>query len=495
MHPNPLRRDQRSPPAATAGGCRPWSMVLLVAALSACGGADPSPAGPPPAAVNQTPIAVPGTAQNVLVGTQVRLDGRASRDADGDPLAYQWTLSARPAGSAAALVDAVSAAPTFTTDAAGAYVATLVVDDGRARSAAATVTVTAAAANAAPVADAGAAQNVVTGAQVTLSGAASSDANGDRLAYAWTLTERPAGSAAVLAGADSAASRFTADMAGRYTATLVVDDGLLRSAESRVAITAAPAALAATATPASADFGIVPVGSSSARVFTIVNTGNGLLSFRPGYPATDGGVWSMGARSCTGTLAPGARCTVAVVFTPNSAQAYTGSVDFLFNELASGQGSPRSSLAGTGSGAVTLSASASPALADFGIVPIGTQASRVFTVRNIGSATLSFKPGYPTTDGGAWSLGGRSCTGTLAAGASCTVTVNFDPNQAQTYSGSVYFYFNELQVGQGNPLSGLTGVGSGVTSLSATLSPSSADFGDVAIGQDSVGADLTGRGR
>jgi hypothetical protein len=474
------------PAARTAVRRRPFAAALIVALLAttvACGGGGAPDAGEaPPPVVNQAPLADAGAAQSVRVGAAVALDGRASTDANGDPLTYLWTLTARPPGSAAALAGATSAAPTFTADAAGPYVATLVVNDGRLNSAAATVVVTAAQANAAPVARAGSDQNVVTGTRVVLSGAASSDADGDALGYLWTLTARPAGSAAVLAGAESAAPVFTADVAGRYVATLVVDDGQQRSAAATVTVTAAPAALAATVTPTIADFGTVPIGSASTRIFTLRNTGNGTLSFAPGSPATDGGVWSLGGRSCTGTLAAGASCTVEVRFTPNSAQVYTGGVEFLFNEIPTGQGSPRAGLTGTGAGPVTLSASASPALADFGLVPIGLRAARVFTIHNNGSDTLSFKPGYPTTDGGVWSIGGRSCLGTLAPGARCTVTVNFDPNNAQTYTGAVYFYFNELQVGQGNPIASVTGIGTGPVSLGASLTPLAADFGDMPIG-------------
>lgn len=80
-------------------------------------------------------------------------------------------------------------------------------------------------ANTPPVASAGSAQNVVLDAAVTLDGSASSDVNGDALGYAWSLTARPAGSTAVLTGATSAKATFSPDVAGTYTATLVVLDG------------------------------------------------------------------------------------------------------------------------------------------------------------------------------------------------------------------------------------------------------------------------------
>jgi len=123
--------------------------MLLIAG---CGGGDGDGDGPAsPTLANATPVASAGTAQNVLTNTVVTLNGSASTDANSDPLTYAWTLTSRPAGSTATLTGATSAAPTFTADAAGTYVASLVVDDGLVRSAASTVTVTATVANPNPL--------------------------------------------------------------------------------------------------------------------------------------------------------------------------------------------------------------------------------------------------------------------------------------------------------------------------------------------------------
>jgi hypothetical protein len=80
-------------------------------------------------------------------------------------------------------------------------------------------------ANTPPVANAGAAQTVNVHNVVAVDGSKSADANGDALSYAWTLTEKPAGSAVTLANATAPKASFTPDVAGVYTATLVVNDG------------------------------------------------------------------------------------------------------------------------------------------------------------------------------------------------------------------------------------------------------------------------------
>jgi pyrimidine deaminase RibD-like protein len=66
----------------------------------------------------------------VLAGAAVTLDGSGSADADGDPLAFRWSLLSRPSGSIAVLSDPTAAGPGFVADLAGLYVAQLVVDDG-----------------------------------------------------------------------------------------------------------------------------------------------------------------------------------------------------------------------------------------------------------------------------------------------------------------------------------------------------------------------------
>jgi len=189
---------------------------------------------------NAAPVANAGVAQNVVAGSVVSLDGSASSDANSDPLTYAWTLTSKPAGSTAALSSATSAKPTFTADVAGTYVGTLTVNDGKVNSTVVTITTTSSAANAAPVANAGVEQRAVIGLTVALDGSASSDANSDALTYAWTFTSKPSGSSAVLSSATSAKPTFTADMAGMYVVSLVVNDGKLSSTSVTNTVTAVP---------------------------------------------------------------------------------------------------------------------------------------------------------------------------------------------------------------------------------------------------------------
>jgi len=203
------------------------------------GVADSSSSGVTDGAANTAPVASAGADLGVLVGSLATLDGSGSSDANGDSLTYSWAFVSRPAGSSASLSGANTVSPSFTPDVAGPYVVSLTVNDGKVSSAADTVTVNAAVGNAAPVANAGADQNVNVGASVELDGSGSSDANGDTLSYTWAFVSTPVGSSASLSGSSTVKPTFTADIAGDYVVRLTVNDGTVDSASDSVTVNAA----------------------------------------------------------------------------------------------------------------------------------------------------------------------------------------------------------------------------------------------------------------
>ncbi len=184
--------------------------------------------------INSAPVARPGANRSVALGAQVVLDGSASTDVDGDPLSFAWSILSRPAGSSAALSSATVVNPNFVADKPGNYVVQLIVNDGLVNSPAATVTI--GTDNAAPVANAGPDQTVALGAKVLLDGRSSLDPEGSPLAYAWSLTSRPAGSTAALDNTSLSSPSFTADKPGNYVAQLIVNDGSLSSAPDTVVV-------------------------------------------------------------------------------------------------------------------------------------------------------------------------------------------------------------------------------------------------------------------
>jgi hypothetical protein len=259
-------------------------VAVALAALTAC------------ATEVKAPTASVVASLSINTGAVAQLDGSASSDPAGRTLSYDWSFTAIPAGSQAALNDPAIAKPSFTPDVAGSYVVQLVVSNGVHPSPPAKVTVTASTCGTArpnaqvqllaPVAAGPALQLVVgripVGAVVSASGAASGDPDnlapcsaGQTLTYRWTLDAVPAGSATTVNAATSLSPSFTADVPGAYLLGLVVTDSTgLSSAKAAVTMTADPS------------FGaVLPIAGFSVRA---VNAGPAQAMDTPRGPAVDG---------------------------------------------------------------------------------------------------------------------------------------------------------------------------------------------------------------
>jgi len=209
------------------------------------------------ASVNTAPVANAGADQTGVAGQTVQLDGSGSSDVDGDPLTYQWTLTGRPTGSSAVLLNPATVYPSLILDRPGTYTGQLIVNDGVVDSAPDTVVISTQ--NSAPVADAGADQTTLMGATVQLDGSASSDVDGDLLTYQWLFIDKPTGSMATVINPDSVTPTFVIDKAGIYAIQLVVNDGMVDSTPDTVVISTTNSPPVANAGP-----------DQSARVGTLV---------------------------------------------------------------------------------------------------------------------------------------------------------------------------------------------------------------------------------
>ena len=98
-----------------------------------------------------------------------------------------------------------------------------------------------------PVADAGPDREVPVGNSVVLDGSDSRNAGLGTIEYDWVLVTVPAGSGAALSDAGTVSPRFTADVAGEYTAELEVRAGGCTSDPDTVTITAVTGNAAPTA--------------------------------------------------------------------------------------------------------------------------------------------------------------------------------------------------------------------------------------------------------
>ena len=137
--------------------------------------------------VNDTPVAIAeASSQSITPPVTVTLDGSSSSDADGDELSYTWT---QISGPNVTLSDASTANPTFSPTISGTYIFSLTVNDGTINSTPDTISITVH--NAAPSVSAGQDQTAYPGDTVDVNCSAT-DANNDRLTYAWTKVSGPA---------------------------------------------------------------------------------------------------------------------------------------------------------------------------------------------------------------------------------------------------------------------------------------------------------------
>ena len=192
---------------------------------------EPSPE--PTAEPNSAPTANAGDDLPVVMGTSVTLDGSGSSDIDGDPLSYHWQVIS-PLGEAGngLILDVSAVSPVFMPSVYESYVVQLVVNDGKVDSEPDTVVISTI--NTAPVANAGEDQSIDTAMVAQLDGSASYDANGDALSYSWTQISRPDGSTSVLSDDGAITPTVFIDMPGRYTFSLVVNDGMEESVADTV---------------------------------------------------------------------------------------------------------------------------------------------------------------------------------------------------------------------------------------------------------------------
>jgi hypothetical protein len=185
--------------------------------------------------VNSPPVADAGADLKVELDAVASLDGSASRDADGDPLSYRWSLIARPDGSSAELDRPEAPDPALVSDRRGTYIAQLIVSDGLSESAPDTVVITTE--NLRPVAEAGTAPLARVGERTQLDGRGSYDPDDEPIVeFRWSFTSLPPKSAAALDDPASPTPSFLVDAPGTYVVQLIISDGYEDSAPDTVVV-------------------------------------------------------------------------------------------------------------------------------------------------------------------------------------------------------------------------------------------------------------------
>ncbi len=280
---------------------------------------------------------------------------------------------------------------------------------------------------------------------------------------------------------------FTPTASGTRTGTLSISHNntltpVVIALSGTGAGAAAPAPVASIS-PTSLTLASTAVGNTSAaQSVTVSNTGTAALTLTAiTLSNTADYIISGGTCAAGGSVAAGANCTISVAFKPATTGTRTGTLSITHNAA----GSP-------GSVSLTGAATAAPA-------PVASQtASLTFGSRNVGSSGTPQTATLTNTGNAALVLGtvsissgtefaivsGGSCANgaSIAAGASCTVSVGFTPSAAGARSANLVITHNATGgqsttslSGTGVALTPVIGVSPTTLTFSQTINTTSAD--------------------
>jgi hypothetical protein len=255
----------------------------------------------------------------------------------------------------------------------------------------------------------------------------------------------------------------------------------------------------AVVSPLSVNFGDQPEGtiSSTSQNVTLTNAGNQPLTVTgvilPSGPTAGEFPPSTPVTACAlAVLAPGASCSIAINFQPATTGLISTEVGFVDNSGFLTGSEQVVTVSGTGTGMAPI-LTVSPASLSFGTQPVGvTSGTQTVTLTNAGSALLNLMgiaiTGNASTNFGFFVKGANPCplpSGTLEAGASCTISVDFAPQAA----GSVSAILSISDNAAGSPQSVALGGTGGTSGIS--LSPGSLNFASQTVGANSAAQVVT----
>jgi len=289
----------------------------------------------------------------------------------------------------------------------------------------------------------------------------------------YTKTDTCSGSVIQAGGSCTVRVTFSPSSVGSQPGAITIND-TTASSPHVVGLTGTGAS-PISVTPALISFGNVSVGSTSGSHTMTVSNNTG-VTLNIGVAASgEYGVAATGASPCGSTLAAGASCTAGVTFTPTVNGTTRGAVTVTANSSYSPQ---IVSLSGVGVNGSTGPLTFSPINVTFTNIVAGTTtATKSVTVTNSSSTGITINS---VTVSGEYSLSTTSkpCSGTLAAGAKCTLAVSFSPNGAGTLYGSILVTDNASINKQIVSLSS-------TSVLPATIAPATIGFGNQTVGSTS----------
>jgi len=231
--------------------------------------------------------------------------------------------------------------------------------------------------------------------------------------------------------------------------------------------------------PTSLSFGPVTVNTTSSAATVVVTNNNGqtvsILQVSSSLPE-----FMVISPAMPITLGPHGSASFQVVFQPDAAKTFSGSIVFSTSRTnggtqsisVSGMGTPASSVSSPSSQSYLLSASASSL--NFGNTLVGSSASQAIALTNTGTASVNLSQVAIT--GAGFSVSGFTGAVTLAAGQSFSLTVSFAPATVGSATGSL-----SLVSSATNSPATISLTGNGVQPRISVI-PASVSFGNVAVG-------------
>ena len=217
------------------------------------------------------------------------------------------------------------------------------------------------------------------------------------------------------------------------------------------------------------NFGSVLMSSSGSSSVTISNAGNSDLTVSS--VTISGAAFKFSGITTPKVISAGQSAPVALTFTPSAQGSATGALTISSNDTA--HPTTTVALSGTGTTTPTANLSVSPASFNFGSIVSGLNSTKLFTVTNTGSASLTISQVSISATG--YSVNGLTVPSTVAPGSSVSFSAVFAPTTTGSLSGTVSIASNAPNSPTTVALSG-TGV---AATRTLSLSSSSLAFGNV----------------
>lgn len=238
------------------------------------------------------------------------------------------------------------------------------------------------------------------------------------------------------------------------------------------------------------DFSGVFVGSTLDHTFTVTNDGQvDATTVAEATPAIGapfsytGGAFPGTGGDCGATIAAGTSCTIVVTFSPSALGAASDTLGLTYHDgLLAGRSATRPI---TGTGVLASIAFDSSATVDFGDIALGAAPVATLTLTNSGGGTATLVgPGAPALaapfayPGSGYPGTGGTCGVSLAAGASCTIKIQFTPTTLGVVNDTIRItYFD----GQGTQSTTRDVTGVGVDGLLTISDGPTFDFGSAFV--------------